>query len=266
MVKDLEFVDTHCHLHFDDYQQDVEQVIKAASSHRVNKMVCVGVNLEDSQRAVKLANRYDNLWAAIGVHPHEGAELIKDLEGMKKLNLLSKKPKVVAIGEIGLDYYREHAPRQIQKEALHAQIKMGLPTGLPFIFHVRDALPAGRQAWGDFWQIIDSYPKIRGVVHCFSAHKQQLRDILLRGFYVGLNGIMTFTKDQDQLAAAKTVPLERLLLETDAPFLAPKPYRGQRCEPKHLAITAEFLANLRNESLQELAKATTKNAGELFGL
>jgi TatD DNase family protein len=130
---------------------------------------------------------------------------------------------------------------------------------LPFIFHIRDA-------WETFWPIFDSYKGLRGVVHSFSAHEEQLEQILGRGLYVGLNGIMTFTKDAQQLAAAKKVPLDKLLLETDAPFLTPKPYRGQRCEPKHVRNVAEFLAELRGETLEELAAATTKNAVGLFNL
>jgi TatD DNase family protein len=140
---------------------------------------------------------------------------------------------------------------------LSEQLEIGLKTGLPFIFHVRDA-------WEDFWKIIDNYPDIKGVVHCFSAHQEQLQEILQRGLYVGLNGIMTFTKDEKQLEAAKKVPLDKMLLETDAPFLTPKPFRGTRCEPKHVAVTAEFLANLRGEKLETLAAATTKNSEELF--
>jgi TatD DNase family protein len=173
------------------------------------------------------------------------------------LNKLSKNPKVVAVGEIGLDYFHEYTPRQKQIEVLRSQIEIGLPTKLPFVFHVRDA-------WDDFWNVIDTYQGIHGVIHSFSAHEEQLQKVLEHDFYVGLNGIMTFTKDEQQLAAAKKIPLGKLLLETDAPFLTPKPYRGKRCEPKHVVLTAEFLANLRGESLEGLAEATTKNASELF--
>jgi TatD DNase family protein len=255
----MEFIDTHCHLHFDDYLPDASQVLNDARAHKVNKIICVGVSIEDSKKAVEFANKNINVWATVGAHPHDGVDFLDHQDGVNILNELSKNSKVVAIGEIGLDYFHENTPRQKQIDVLSKQIEMGLQTKLPFVFHVRDA-------WEDFWKVIDSYKGIRGVIHCFSAHPQILQEALNRGFYVGLNGIMTFTKDAKQLEAAKQVPLNKLLLETDAPFLTPKPYRGKRCEPKHSAVTAEFLANLRGEKLEYLAAVTTKNAEGLFGV
>jgi len=142
---------------------------------------------------------------------------------------------------------------------LRAQIRVGLDSRLPFIFHIREA-------FADFWPIFDEYKISRGVVHSFSAGPKELEQILSRGLYVGLNGIMTFTKDDQQLQAAELVPLNKLLLETDAPFLTPVPYRGQTCQPKHVLDTAKFLADLRGEDLQDLAAATTANAAELFNI
>jgi TatD DNase family protein len=253
----MQFIDTHCHIQFDDYLPDVEQVLTQAEAHKVNKMICVGVSLEDSKKAVKFASQHQNVWAAVGAHPHDGADFLDHEDAIEQLEQLSTMPKVVAIGEIGLDYFHEYTPRQKQIDVLSKQLEFGIKTGLPFVFHVRDA-------WEDFWKIIDVHKEIKGVVHCFSAHIEQLDEVLNRGLFVGLNGIMTFTKDENQLDAAKKVPLNKLLLETDAPFLTPKPYRGQRCEPKHVVTTAEFLANLRGEKLEDLAAASTKNAEELF--
>jgi TatD DNase family protein len=172
---------------------------------------------------------------------------------------LLSRPKVVAVGEIGLDYYKSRTPKDTQQTALREQIEAGLPTGLPFIFHVRDG-------WSDFWKIFDDYKDLTGVIHSFSSGVKQLDAALNRGLYVGLNGIMTFTKDQAQLEAAKQVPSDRLLLETDAPFLAPVPFRGQACEPSHVIATAEFLAGLRQENIGDLAAVTTANARKLFKL
>jgi TatD DNase family protein len=253
----MQIIDTHCHLHFNDYLPDVKQVINEAHDHSVAKMICVGVSLEDSQKAVDFANKYENIWVAVGAHPHDGADFLEHANAIEILEQLTKNEKVVAIGEIGLDYFHEYTPREKQLEVLSKQLEFGKESDLPFVFHVRDA-------WQDFWNILDAYKGIRGVVHCFSAYEEQLEEILKRGFYVGLNGIMTFTKDSGQLEAAKKVPLDKLLLETDAPFLTPKPFRGKRCEPKHITLTAEFLSTLRNEKLEDLTKASTGNAEALF--
>lgn len=255
----MELIDSHCHLQFDDYDDDRDKVITSSIAAGVRRMVCVGVSLDDSERAAGLAQKHKEIWATAGAHPHDGADFLNTPGSGERLKELFKKPKVVAAGEIGLDYYHQNSPKADQQKSFRLQLEAGLDAGLPFVFHVREA-------WGDFWKIIDEYENIRGVVHSFSAHQAELDGILARSLYVGLNGIMTFTRDELQLEAARAVPLDRLLLETDAPFLTPKPFRGTRCEPKHVADTAAFLADLRSESLQQLAAASTNNAEKLFGL
>jgi TatD DNase family protein len=255
----MEFVDTHCHLHFENFGTDPELAYTQALKAGVNRIICVGTTLMDSRQAIEFAQNKNGIWVSAGVHPHEAEIFLNDPAKKSKLTELLSFPKVVAIGEIGLDFYKNYSPKEVQEKALRAQIEIGLPTGLPFIFHVRDG-------WSDFWRIFDEYPGLRGVVHSFSSGPKQLNAALDRGLYIGLNGIMTFTKDQAQLEAARQVPLDRLLLETDAPFLTPPPFRGQICEPKHVVATAEFLAELRAQSLEELAKATTDNAVKLFDL
>ncbi len=255
----MEFVDTHCHLQFDAFKSREDEILAAASRAGVKKIICVGTNLADSAVAADLAKNKKDVWASAGVHPHEATAFLADPNAPKKLKELLAKPRVVAIGEVGLDFYRTVSAEAKQEQALRAQIEVGVKSGLPFIFHVRDA-------WADFWRILADYKVAAGVIHSFSAGPKQLEQILSRGFYVGLNGIMTFSRDETQLAAAKAVPLNRLLLETDAPFLTPAPNRDELCEPKHTRVTAEFLAKLREESLAELAAATTTNATKLFGL
>lgn len=255
----MELVDTHCHLFFEQLQDNLEGVIKNADDAKVTKLICVGTTLADSYTSTGIAAKHDNIWAAVGSHPHEAEEFLNDPSHKAKLDKLLSQPKVVAIGEIGLDYYKNYSPKEVQQKALRRQIEIGLPSGLPFIFHVRDA-------WADFWNIFDDYKDLYGVVHSFSSGVKQLDAALSRGLYVGLNGIMTFTKDQAQLEAARQVPPGSLVLETDAPFLTPAPFRNELCEPKHTVVTAEFLANLRDENLTDLARATTDNALELFGL
>lgn len=255
----MEFVDTHCHLHFDKLCTEGDGVYAASQAAGVKKIICVGTTLDDSHTACHLAHAKAGVWATAGVHPHDATNFLEDPDRAEKLTNLLKMPKVVAAGEIGLDYYKSTTPKDIQGKAFRAQLEIALPRGLPFSFHVRDA-------WADFWRIIDDYRGVKGVVHSFSSGRKQLEAALGRDLYIGLNGIMTFTKDEAQLEAARQVPLDKLLLETDAPFLAPMPFRGDICEPKHVVNVAEFLSNLRDQSIEELASATTENAARLFGL
>jgi TatD DNase family protein len=255
----LELFDTHCHIHFPDYGLEPADVIAEARSQGVTRLLCVGCTLADSEAAIELVQQYSNTWATIGLHPHEAKAYVNDPAALQRFRDLATKPKVVAVGEIGLDYYYLHSSKADQAALLRFQLDLALEHQLPVLFHVREA-------FSDFWRIVDEYKGLRGVVHSFSAGQTELDEILARGLYVGLNGIMTFTKKADQLAAAKAVPVERLLLETDAPFLTPTPYRGTICQPKHVVVTAEFLSGLRGESLEELAARSTQNALTLFNL
>jgi TatD DNase family protein len=255
----MQLVDTHCHIHFPDYELDLDEVIAAAEADGVTKLLCVGCTLADSQGAVEFAERHENIWASIGLHPHEAKQYVRDDHALQQFRDLAIKPKVVAIGEVGLDYYYEHSSKADQQQLLRFQLNLAQEHNLPMIFHVREA-------FDDFWPIFDGFPGIRGVVHSFSATKAELTEVIKRDLYVGLNGIMTFTKSADQLAAARAVPLDKLLLETDAPFLTPTPFRGTICQPKHVRVTAEFLSKLRGETLEQIAQATTKNAEQLFSL
>lgn len=255
----MNLVDTHCHIHFPDYELDPEEAIKNAADEGVTRLICVGCTLPDSKLAIQMAETHNNIWASVGLHPHEGADYVNDHIALQQFRDLAKKPQVVAIGETGLDYYYEHSPREDQKKLLRFQLDVAVENNLPLIFHVRDA-------FDDFWPIFDEYKGLSGVVHSFSAGQKELDQILKRDLCIGLNGIMTFTKKSEQLQAAKTLPLQKLLLETDAPFLTPVPFRGKICEPKHVRVTAEFLANLRGESLEQLAAASTHNAQALFNI
>ena len=255
----MEFIDTHCHIHFPDYPLDSEQVMQDAHENNVTQMICVGCTLADSQKGIEFAKRYENVYASIGLHPHEAEDYTNNPKKLQQFRNLLPSPHVVAIGEIGLDYYYEHSPKEAQKQLLQFQLDMAIEHKLPVIFHVREA-------FDDFWSIFDQYSDISGVIHSFSASTKELDQIIERGLYVGLNGIMTFTKDANQLAAAKAVPLDKLVLETDAPYLTPVPFRGKICEPKHVRVTAEFLSSIRSEDLASIAAATTRNARQLFQL
>lgn len=271
----LELTDTHCHIHeavehFTGntetrarWQKDKkvgspDEIIADAATDGVTRLICVGTTLEDSNLAVEFVQTRDGCWASIGIHPHEAHNHV-DKAAQSAFAALAEKPKVVAVGECGLDYFYTHSPKEDQVKLLEFQMELALKANLPMSFHVREA-------FDDFWPIFDAHPGIRGVIHSFSATTQELDQILKRGLYVGLNGIMTFTKDASQLAAAKAVPLDHLVVETDAPFLTPVPFRGTICEPKHVRVTAQFLANLRGEDLNSFATATTRNAQQLFGI
>jgi len=270
----LDLTDTHCHIHeawrsvngtdataklWDKAgRPPIEEIIARAAKDGVNHMLCIGTTLPDSKLAVEFVQSRPQCSAAIGIHPHEAKSYVGQTQKLAEFAALASKPKVVAVGECGLDYFYNHSQKADQAAILRFQIELALKHNLPIAFHVREAFK-------DFWPIFDSYKGIRGVIHSFSAGRADLEQILQRQLYVGLNGIMTFTKHEDQLAAAKAVPRSRLLLETDAPFLTPHPLRGTICEPRHVRVTAEFLAKLRGESLEDLALATTQNAIDLFG-
>ncbi len=250
-------VDTHAHLHFrDDYSERLDDVLASARTAGVDKIVSVGTGVEDSRAAIELASRYDQLYATVGLHPHEANQ---GRAAFEELAALAAQPKVVAIGEAGLDYYYNHSSKADQEAAFRFQIELALQHGLPMVWHVRDA-------FDDFFRIIDDYPSVRGIVHCFTSTTENMRKATDRGFYIALNGIMTFIKDPTQLEMAKAVPLDRLVLETDCPFLTPSPHRGKPNEPAYIKLTAEFLADLRGERFEELSAATSQNAIAVLGL
>jgi len=252
----MHFIDTHCHIHEDSYAFDADETLARARAAGVDKLLVVGTSADDSALTTTFAASRDNVWASIGLHPHD-AKLGQ--EAFDTLLRLVHEPKVVAIGECGLDYFYNHSSKDDQIRALEFQLQLAQDNDLPLIFHVRGAFE-------DFWPVYDRFGPLRGVIHSFTATEVELDQALARGLYIGLNGIMTFTKDQNQLAAARQLPLKRLLLETDAPFLTPVPVRGTVNEPKNVVITAEFLSSLRNEDISHLAQVTTQNAQNLFGI
>lgn len=247
----MQLVDTHCHIHDSEYPLDRTETIEKAHADNVMQMICVGTSQQSSKDAVAFAEHRDGIYASIGVHPHDTND------GWEEIRPLVGAPKLVAVGEIGLDYFYTHSPRDVQILALEAQIDLALAAGLPIIFHVREA-------FDDFWPIFDNFSGIRGELHSFTDTTKNLEEGLKRGLYVGVNGISTFTKDEAQKAMFATIPLERMLLETDAPFLTPAPFRGKVNEPAYVRRIAEFHAGARNVSVEEIAAATTANAKALF--
>lgn len=249
----MRLTDTHCHIHESSYPLDVKETLEKARQSGVDTMICVGTSEKSSEEAVLFAKSHENIYASIGVHPHD----TKD--GWKKLESLMSSEKLVAVGEIGLDYFYTHSPRDVQILALEAQIDLALTHDLPIIFHVREA-------FDDFWPIFDNFHGIRGELHSFTDSIDNLESGLKRGLYVGVNGISTFTKDASQQRIFASIPLERMLLETDAPFLTPAPFRGKVNEPAFVRQIAEFQATSRGVPIDQIAAMTTQNAQTLFKL
>ncbi len=247
------FVDTHAHIHEVDYPLPTHDVVQRAHSAGVIKIICVGTGQQSSANAVAFADRAKGIYAAIGVHPHyarEGCDELKSLVGNKN---------IVAIGEIGLDYFYNHSPRELQIPMLEQQLQLAQDHHLPVVFHVREA-------FDDFWPIFDNFPGLRGELHSFTDTVYNLEQALQRGLFIGVNGISTFTKNEAQLAMFDAIPLERLLLETDAPLLTPAPHRGTVNEPAFVRVIAQHHAQRRNIALDDIAAATTANANALFAL
>lgn len=269
----MELFDTHCHIHeagasypgatpshnkwSDAGIADPVTLVSDAAEAGVTRAVCVGTTLEDSTRAIDFVQPHPGLWASIGLHPHEARLYAAQHERLAAFAALATQPKVVAVGECGLDYYYTHSPRQAQIAVLEFQLDLAQRYDLALMFHIREA-------FDDFWPVFDNFRGLRGIVHSFTANSVILDQALSRGLLIGLNGIMTFTKDEAQLAAAKAIPNDRLVLETDAPYLTPAPYRGKICTPRHLATTAAFIASVRGEPLGALAASTTANARKLL--
>lgn len=249
-----ELIDTHCHIHEGDYPLAAEAVYQASIDAGVTKMICVGTNLQSSIEAIKFADSHAQAFASIGVHPHDA----KDSDGDFS-KLVDSSQKVVAIGEIGLDYFYEYSDRQRQIQVLEPQLQLAVDHSLPVIFHVRNA-------FDDFWPVFDNFPGLRGVLHSFTDSQQNAQAGLKRGLLIGVNGISTFTKDTSQQEMYAGLPLDKIVLETDAPFLTPRPFRGKVNEPSMVVEIARFHANKRGLSIDQVATQTTTNAKNLFQL
>ena len=254
---DMLLFDTHCHIDEERFDQDRDQVLSRMQEYGVGSCVCVGSDMETSRRSVAFAEKTPGIYAAVGIHPHE-AKYFKpeDIETLKGWFL---RPKVKALGEIGLDYYYDHSPRDIQRDVCAAQLMLGYEADMPVIFHVRDA-------HGDMLDLMHAQggklPK--GILHCYSGSWECAREYLKMGFYLSIAGPVTFKKAPSQWEVAQNVPLDRLLIETDSPYLAPEPMRGRRNEPAFVRYVAEKIAALRGISFAELAAATTQNAKDIY--
>ena len=255
----MRLIDSHCHLNYAGLAERQEEVLAAARARGIGGFLNISTRQSEWGDVVGAAERNPDVWATIGVHPHE-ADGHPDL-GAAALVDASAHPRVVAIGECGLDYYYDKSDRAAQRERFQAHIEASRQTGLPLVVHTRDA----EQDTTEMLTREVGRGGVAGVLHCFTGSADLARTALDLGFYISLSGIVTFKNAKELQETAKFIPQDRLLVETDSPFLAPVPHRGQTCEPAFVADTAAFLSDLRDEPLDELAEATTANFFRLFG-
>ena len=265
MTSALALCDTHCHIHDNDYPLTAEEVLSGASAASVSRLVTMGSDVASSRQAIKYAQQYSRchdviVQAGVGLYPHEvpAENLITNTVGELSSLIKDNTELIAGVGEIGLDYYYDTVPRQWQISTLEQLIQLAIDNNLPMSFHVRSG------EWGDafmdFWAIMRNFPTARGVLHSFTDSMVNLERALTAGLYIGVNGIVTFNKDERLNEVYDNIPLERMVLETDAPYLAPRPYRGKVNQPAYIRQIAEQLADRRGLELVELAELTTRNA------
>ncbi|MFW6265120.1 MAG: TatD family hydrolase [Bacillota bacterium] len=255
----MALIDTHAHLDFPKFNKDRLEVIAEAWDKGLSYIVNVGADMLSSQRSLVLAQEYPFIFATVGVHPHEASEL--DEEALTKLRQFAEDEKVVAIGEIGLDYHYDNSPRDIQREAFKRQLLLAKELDLPVVIH-------SREADEDTLEILkEYYPGIKGgIMHCFGSGLEMARECLELGLYLAFGGVITFKNAAELRDVVKEVPLERILIETDSPYLTPVPFRGQRNEPKFVRFVAEKIAEIKDITLIEVAETTTANAIKVYDL
>lgn len=248
--------DTHAHLDDAAFDADREQLIAALPAKELALVMNPGCDEASSRRACDLARRYDYIYAAVGSHP-DAADQVDDALLARYRELVAQNPKVKAIGEIGLDYHYETVPREVQQRAFRAQMLLARELGLPVIVHEREA-------HGDALNILQEIPDVTGVFHCFSGSAEMARYLVARGWYVGFTGVLTFKNARRALEAAQAVPLERIVLETDSPYMSPEPFRGRRNDPGRLYRMAEALAAVRGLTREEIERQTLENGKRLY--
>lgn len=251
--------DTHVHLNAEQFNEDLQEVIDRAIAEGVTNMVVVGFDEETIKKAIELAETYDFIHASVGWHPVDAVDMTPEhLEWLKEL---SSHPKVVALGEMGLDYYWDKSPKEIQKEVFRKQIRLAKEVKLPIIIHNRDAT-------ADIVEILkeENAGEVGGIMHCYSGSVETALECIDMNFYISLGGPVTFKNAKKPKEVAEAIPLGRLLVETDCPYLTPHPYRGKRNEPAYVKLVAEEIAGLKGLTLEKVAEATAQNAKKLFGI
>lgn len=253
------FFDSHAHYDDKKFNKDRKEVIEGLKAAGVDYVVNVGADVETSAKSIELAEKYDFIYASVGVHPHDVKEL--EEEDIEKLYGMASNDKVVALGEIGLDYYYDNSPRELQKEWFIEQIELAKELELPVIIHSRDADQ-------DTYEIVTDYDAnmFGGVIHCYSGSAEMAKRYVEKGWYIGIGGVVTFKNAKKTVEVIEQIDLEHILIETDCPYLSPEPNRGQRNESKNLQYVAEKIAEIKGITVEEVARITTENAKKLYGI
>lgn len=253
------FFDTHAHLNAEQYNEDLKEVIDRALSEGVSNIVVVGFDRQTIEKAMELTEKYEFIYASVGWHPVDAIDMTE--EDLQWIEELSQHPKVVALGEMGLDYYWDKSPKDVQKEVFRKQIRLAKKVKLPIVIHNRDAT-------ADIVEILkeEGAGEVGGIMHCFSGSPETAKECVAMNFYISLGGPVTFKNAKKPKAVADVIPLEKLLIETDCPYLAPHPFRGKRNEPSYVKLVAEQIAEIKGVSVEEVASVTTENAKKLFGI
>lgn len=252
-------IDSHVHLDDRRYDKDRDRIIKGLKDDGIELVLNIGADLQTSIASVSLAEKYDNVYAVVGVHPHSAKEV--DDSTLEILKSFASRDKVVAIGEIGLDFHYDNSPRDVQRKWFRKQLELAKEVDLPVVIHSRDAT---QETFDIIKEAQDG--KLRGVLHCYSDSVEIALEYIKLGFYISLGGPVTFNNAKVPKEVAKAVPLDKLLIETDSPYLTPTPNRGKRNEPAYVRFVAAEIAELREISFDDLVKATNKNTKELFGI
>jgi TatD DNase family protein len=251
--------DTHAHLNDEQYNEDLQEVIERAQNEGVSHMVVVGFDRTTIQRAMELADKYDFIYACVGWHPVDAIDMTD--EDLQWIEELTAHPKVVALGEMGLDYHWDKSPKDIQKQVFRKQIKLAKKVKLPIVIH-------NREATADIIDILkeEAAEEVGGIMHCFSGSPEVAKECVKMNFYISLGGPVTFKNAKKPKEVAAEIPLDKLLIETDCPYLAPHPYRGKRNEPSYVKLVAEQIAEIKGITFDEVAEVTSQNAKKIFDI
>ena len=251
------YFDSHAHLDDPRFEQDFAEILARMRENGVTGMMNIGCDLPSSERSVELAGRFDWVWAAVGSHPDDADHA--DAALVERYRQLCSHPRVKAVGEIGLDYHYEDVTREVQKRAFRLQMQLAREVGLPVVVHEREA-------HGDAMELLDDFPDVTGVFHCYSGSAEMAKELVRRGWYVGFTGVVTFKNARRAVETVETLPLDRILIETDCPYMAPEPYRGRRNDPSYVPLVAARIARIKGISPEEAGRITRENAVRLFRL